>query len=134
MVFFVTGCVCLISDLCGVRLCCRLSESHASPHRPQVCQQSGGHQILRSGHVSQTRVLKTSLTRASFSSFLFVSLGSVSFFSALNVVNVSLETRPGKDILLHLLFNKLNCSVCFFSTEYLTPSFSLYSYSELISF
>lgn len=41
-----------IPDLCGVRFCCRLSESHASSHRPQVCQQSGGHQILRSRHVS----------------------------------------------------------------------------------
>lgn len=66
------------------------------------------------------------------SSFLFVSLGWVSFFTSLNVVNVSLETRPGtkKRLVLlhthHLLLNKtgLQC-VFFFSTEYLTPSFSL---------
>lgn len=47
-----------VSDLCGVRFCCRLSESHAGPHWPQVCQQSGGHQILWSRHVSQTGVLR----------------------------------------------------------------------------
>lgn len=74
-----------------------------------------------------------SLTGAPSSLFQFVSLGSVSFFSPLKVVNVSLESSPGKDI-LYLLLNKLNCSVCFFRTEYLTPSFSLHPYSELISF
>lgn len=50
--------VIFVSDLCGVRFCCRLSESHAGPHWPQVCQQSGGNQILWSRHVSQTGVLR----------------------------------------------------------------------------
>lgn len=66
-------------------------------------------------------------TGASPSSSLFVSSGSNGLFTPLNVVNVSLETRPGKRLVLSHLPLKLDCSVCvcFFSTEYLTPSFSL---------
>lgn len=73
----------LIADLCGVCFCCRLSESHASSDRPQVCQPSGGHQILRSRHVSQTRVLKA---QTSFFRLLSVCVG---LFTPLSVVNVT---------------------------------------------
>lgn len=83
----------LISDIRRVRICRRLSESHAVPHRPQVRQPSGGHQILRPGHVSQTRVLKHRRGRRSDSpppSSLLLPLGFSRFLLLLwHVVNVS---------------------------------------------
>lgn len=103
-------------DLCGVCFCCRRSESHASPHRPQVCQQSGGHQILRSGPVPQTWVLKAQESP------------SFCLWKENSVRAVSLPKKIL--ILLHLLPNKLDWSVCFF-TEYLTPSFSFNTWTEL---
>lgn len=68
--------ICLIDliDLCGVRLCCRVSKSYAGADWPQVCQQSGGHQILRPGHVSQTRVLKHRAVCCELSFFVVVLL------------------------------------------------------------
>lgn len=80
-VFFV------VADLCGVRFCRGMSESHASSHWTQVCQQSGGHQILRSRHVSQARVLKAQTGFITFYHSCFVC--RLVSFTPLNVVNVS---------------------------------------------
>ena len=48
----------VVPDLCGVWVSGRLSEGHAGPDRTQVCEPRGGHQVLRSRHVPQTRILK----------------------------------------------------------------------------
>lgn len=98
----------LRKDLRGIRFCCRLSESDASSHRPQVRQQSGRHQILRSGQVPQTRVLRaqselavevegktrfiTSSTRQTGLQCFFTEYRTLSFSFNTHTVNVTLKS------------------------------------------
>lgn len=112
--------ICLSPDLCGVRVCCRLSESHASSHRPQVCQQSGGDQVLRPGHVSPTWVLKAQSDGSVSFLFLFARF----LYSPGCCERVLLETRPGRDSRGY----SSHLTNCFSSAEYLTPSFSQWTY------
>lgn len=119
--------LCSLPDLRGVRFGCRLPKSHAGPHRPQVCQQSGGHQVLRSRYVSQTRVLKAQM---SFIETFFLFIGTfapVHFFSG--CCQRVLRDETWKRLVLlhtpHLLHHEMVLQSVFLQHCLSNPSFGL---------